>query len=185
MTVNEMIYATLTTKQNKIPKYKDALESMGYILNNSHFSSAYDYWAIVLSDDPNTKSLLVISKNYHTNKREVFGNIGRIRSKDIRKIDFVNLIKIHRKRDRLENMKFSHSWDGSSSKIKMYKLLMEECKTQNAIIKYNEEKLKKLEEDTAKEIEFRKQLLSTSLQRKANAISELMSWKAQNLAKIK
>jgi hypothetical protein len=56
---------------------------------------------------------------------------------------------------------------------------------QNYAVKYDEEKLKKLEEDTAKEIEFRKQILAASRQRQAKATAELWSWKAENLTKTK
>lgn len=185
MTVNEMIYATLTTKQDKIPKYKEALEAMGYVLDNSHFSSCYDYWGIVLSADPKHKSILVISKSYGSNKRKLFGNMGAINTNDIRKVDFVNLIKIHKKRERFENMRFRYYWDGSSAKIKTYKRLVSEYKRQNLNVKYDEEKLKKLEEDTAKEIEFRKQSLAASRQRQVKATAELLSWKAENFTKTK
>ena len=185
MTVNEMIYVTLTTKQDKIPKYKEALEAMGYILNNTHDSSSYDYWGIVLSSDPKHRSILVISKSYYTGKRKLFGNMGPIETYDIKKVDFVNLIKIHQKRERFENMRFRYSWDGSNAKIKKYKQLVEEYKRQNSAVKYDEEKLKKLEEDTAKEIEFRKQMLTISRQRQAQATTELLSWKAENLTKTK
>ena len=185
MTVNEMIYATLTTKQDKIPKYKEALEAMGYVLDNTHFSSSYDYWGIVLSDDPKHKSILVISKSYHTNKRKLFGNMGAIETNDIKKVDFVNLIKIHQKRERFENMKFRCYWDGSNNKIKRYKELVLEYKRQNASVKYNEDELKKLEEETTKEIAFRKQMLDASRQRQIAATTALWSWKTENLAKAK
>lgn len=185
MTVNEMIYATLTTKQDKIPKYKEALETMGYVLDNTHHSSSYDYWGIILSDDPKHRSILVISKSYQTGKRTLFGNMGAIDTNDIRKVDFVNLIKIHQKRERFENIKFRCYWDGSNAKIKRYKELVSEYRRQNAFVKYDEEKLKKLEEDTAKEIEFRKQMLQTSRQRQAKITAELWSWKAENLTRAK
>lgn len=183
MTVNEMIYATLTTKQDKTPKYKEALEAMGYVLSNTHDSSCYDYWGIVLSDDPRHRCVLVISKSYHSGKRFLFGNMGAIDTHDIKKVDFINLIKIHQKRERFENLRFKYSWDGSSPKIKRYKQLMDECKRQNFSVKYDEEKLKKAEEDAEKEIAFRKQMLETSRQRQAKATAELWAWRVENLNK--
>lgn len=185
MTVNEMIYATLTTKQNKIPKYKEALEAMGYVLSNTHDSSAYDYWGIILSDDPKHRCLLVISKSYHSGKRFLFGNMGAIKTHDIKKVDFVNLIKIHQKRERFEHMRFKNYWDGSNPKIKKYKELIAEYRRQNSSVKYDEEKLRKLEEETAKEIAFRKQMLETSRHRLVVATAQLWSWKSVYFPKTK
>lgn len=185
MTVNEMIYATLTTKQDKLPKYKEALETMGYVLSNTHNSSCYDYWGIVLSDDPRHRCVLVISKSYYNGKRFLFGNMGAIKTHDIKKVDFVNLIKIHQKRERFEHMRFRNYWDGSNPKIKRYKQLMDEYKRQNFSVKYDEEKLKKAKEDAEKEIAFRKQMLETSRQRQAKATAELWAWRVENLNKTK
>lgn len=185
MTVNEMIYATLTTKQDKIPKYKEALETMGYILSNTHISSYYDYWGIILSSDPKHHSVLVISKSYHTGKRKLFGNMGAIETHDIRKVDFVNLIKIHQKRERFENMRFKCSWDGSSAKIKEYKQLMEEYKRQNSSVEFDEKALRKVEMEAEKKIAFKKQMLEISRERQVAATEALWSWKAKNLTKTK
>lgn len=183
MTVNEMIYATLTTKQDKIPKYKEALEAMGYVLDNTHFSSSYDYWGIVLFSDPKYYSLLVISKGYHTGKRTLFGDMGAIDTNDIKKVDFVNLIKIHQKRERFENMKFRHNFTGACIKIQTYKALVREFKCQTLYVQYDTEKLKQVEEEAEREIATRKRLLQTSTQRKNAAQAALWAWKAENLSK--
>lgn len=65
ITVNEMIYKTITTKTSKEPKYKDVLKAMGYTVYNSSWSE-YDYWAV---KNETTDRMIVFSKGYDKKKR--------------------------------------------------------------------------------------------------------------------
>ena len=93
ITVNDMIYNTLTTKGSKEPKYRDILEAMGYVLTNQHDWSDYDYWGIECADG----SVLVISKTYG-GKKGLFKTARLIPTKNIKKVNFVGLIKSKRER---------------------------------------------------------------------------------------
>jgi hypothetical protein len=92
LTVNEMIYKTLTTKVSKIPKYKDELEALGYKLNSTHAWSTYDYWGI---ETGIPGRILLISSGYDKKKR-LYKTAKHIKTKDITKVDFENLIKTNR-----------------------------------------------------------------------------------------
>lgn len=93
ITVNDMIYDTLTTKDSKEPKYRNILEAMGYTLTNQHDWSDYDYWGIQCADE----RVLVISKTYG-NKRGLFKSAHLIPTKNIKKVNFVGVIKSKRER---------------------------------------------------------------------------------------
>ena len=93
ITVNDMIYSTLTTKSSKEPKYRNILEAFGYTLTNQHDWSDYDYWGIQCADG----SVLVISKTYG-NERGLFKTAHLIHTKNIKKVNFVGLIKSKRER---------------------------------------------------------------------------------------
>ena len=99
LTVNEMIYKTLTTKETKVPKYKAVLEALGYELVKDHGWSHYDYWAIKLKED---NRILVISQGYDKKKR-LYKTAQPVSSKDITKVDFVNLINTDRSATRWYN----------------------------------------------------------------------------------
>lgn len=90
VTINEMIYNTLTTKKTKEPKYKKVLETLGYSLNNTHDWSEYDYWGI---DSPG--GILLISKDYGGKKRLYLTAtpINNAVKERIRLVDFENLLK--------------------------------------------------------------------------------------------
>lgn len=92
LTVNEMIYKTLTTKVNKIPKYKEELEALGYKLNSTHAWSTYDYWGI---ETGIPGRVLLISSGYDKKKR-LYKTAKHIKTSDITKVDFENLIKTNR-----------------------------------------------------------------------------------------
>lgn len=89
VTINEMIYNTITTKVEKVPKYKKELEALGYTLNNTHDWSAYKYWGI-----DTEKGILVISKDYGGHKRLYFTAfpVNGAKKEKIKLVDFVNLI---------------------------------------------------------------------------------------------
>lgn len=99
LTVNEMIYKTLTTKETKVPKYKEVLEALGFELVKDHGWSHYDYWAIKLKED---NRILVISQGYDKQKR-LYKTASAVKSKDIKKVDFANLINIDRSATRWYN----------------------------------------------------------------------------------
>lgn len=92
LTVNEMIYRTLTTKETKTPKYKEVLELLGFELVKDHGWSHYDYWAIRMKEDDR---LLVISQGYDKKKR-LYKTCNCVNTNDIAKVDFANLIKTDR-----------------------------------------------------------------------------------------
>ena len=93
ITVNDMIYNTLITKGSKEPKYRNILEAFGYTLTNQHDWSDYDYWGIQCVDG----SVLVISKTYG-NERGLFKTARLIHTKNIKKVNFVGVIKSKRER---------------------------------------------------------------------------------------
>lgn len=93
ITVNDMIYNTLTTKGSKEPKYRNVLEAFGYTLTNQHDWSEYDYWGIQCADG----SVLVISKTYG-NERGLFKTTRLISTKNIKKVNFMGVIKSKRER---------------------------------------------------------------------------------------
>ena len=99
MTINEMIYKTLTTKITKEPKYKEALEALGYELVKDHDWSEYDYWGIKTAEG----KVLVISKG-KDNKRHLYTTAKFVQTNDIQKVDFENLIRTDRSATRWWNM---------------------------------------------------------------------------------
>ena len=92
ITVNDMLYNTLTTKDSKEPKYRNILEAMGYELVNNHDWSEYDYWGIKCADG----KVLVISKDYG-GKRALFKTASRVNTKNIKKVNLAGVIKTRRK----------------------------------------------------------------------------------------
>lgn len=96
MTVNEMIYKTLTTKITKEPKYKEPLEALGYELVKDHDWSTYDYWGIKMAEG---NRVLLISKG-RDNKRHLYKTFSAVRTKDITKVNFESLIKTDRSETR-------------------------------------------------------------------------------------
>ena len=118
MTVNEMIYKTLTTKITKEPRYKDALEKLGYELVKDHGWSEYDYWGVKMAED---NRILLISKG-RDNKRHLYKTASHVQTKDITKVDFEKLIKTDRSATR--PLKFR-----PYTRIELYKVAREDYKT--------------------------------------------------------
>ena len=87
MTTNEMIYKTISTKLNKEPIYKSVLEDLGYKVYGSEWSS-YNNWAV---KNPKTNKMVVISKGYD-NKKGLFDGPNCIRTNDIKKVNYVDLL---------------------------------------------------------------------------------------------
>ena len=140
LTVNEMIYKTLTTKETKVPKYKAVLEALGYELVKDHGWSHYDYWAIQLKED---NRILVISQGYDKQKR-LYKTAQAVNSKDIKKVDFVNLININRSATRWYNRRMP------DTNIQKYKSAKEDYRIYSSIYEDKKEKVKALEEQLEK-----------------------------------
>lgn len=92
ITVNDMLYNTLITKESKEPKYRNVLEAMGYELVSNHGWSDYDYWGIKCADG----RILIISKDYG-GKRALFKTASRVNTKNIKKVNLAGVIKTRRK----------------------------------------------------------------------------------------
>ena len=94
MTTNEMIYKTITTKMSKEPKFKAVLEDMGFEILDTNWSD-YDYWGIKCRD---TGVMIVLSRGYD-NKRRLYKNgTHAVKTKEIKKIDFANMLREGRER---------------------------------------------------------------------------------------
>lgn len=180
MTVNEMIYDTLTTKATKTPKYKKILEALGYKLNSHHFSSYYNYWEIVLFEEANFKATLVISKSSR-GKKSVFASLGIVKTSDISKIDFENLIKIHNKKDRYNHYWSKSSYYESSKKIKEYKSLVQSCKSKAYDIDYHKRKIDELSKKLETELNSHKNSLKNAEEKKDYYENKLKEWKEENM----
>lgn len=143
LTVNEMIYKTLTTKITKVPKYKDVLEALGYILDKDHDWSVYDYWGIKMAESNHT---LLISKGYD-NQRRLYKTATHVETKDISKVDFVNLIKTDRSATRWYNRRMPET------KIQQYKGLKKSYRSDLSICESYKQKIIKVEEQLEEEKE--------------------------------
>ena len=140
LTVNEMIYKTLTTKETKVPKYKEVLEALGFELVKGHGWSHYDYWAIQLKED---NRILVISQGYDKQKR-LYKTAQAVNSKNIKKVDFANLINIDRSATRWYNRQMP------TTNIQKYKSAKEDYRIYSSIYEDKKEKVKALEEQLEK-----------------------------------
>lgn len=94
ITINEMIYKTLTTKTTKEPKYKKELEALGLEIIVDGWSGYYNYWSI---RNPLTDRELVISKDY-AGRKNIFNPYDSIAkdSHHIQKIDFLGYLSCNR-----------------------------------------------------------------------------------------
>ena len=114
--INEMILATLKTKQNKKPKYYDELVELGYPPIKTTWS-CYDYWGF---DTP--RGELALSKD-SKDKRRLFVSFLSVHNSDknLELIDFKNLI---------DKVKYRDSdispYVSISKKIRRYKKLKRE-----------------------------------------------------------
>jgi uncharacterized protein YegP (UPF0339 family) len=143
LTVNEMIYKTLTTKETKVPKYKSVLEALGYELVKDHGWSHYDYWAIKIKED---NRILVISQGYD-HKRHIYKTANLIKTNDIAKVDFVNLINTDRSANRWYNRRTETNIQRYKSAKQDYKIYLSICEDQRNKVKSLEEQLAKARED--------------------------------------
>lgn len=143
LTVNEMIYKTLTTKETKVPKYKAILEALGYELVKDHGWSHYDYWAIRIKED---NRILVISQGYDKQKR-LYKTAHFVKTNDISKVDFVNLINTDRSANRWYNRRSETNIQKYKSAKQDYKLYLSICEDQRNKVKDLEEQLAKARED--------------------------------------
>ena len=88
VTINEMIYNTLRTKNTKTPKYYDVLTALGYKLLNDTEWSVFDYWEI----ETKKGDRINISRGYDKRTR-LYITATRVRG-DYKKVDYANLIKM-------------------------------------------------------------------------------------------
>lgn len=149
MTVNEMIYKTLNTKENKTPKYKEVLEALGYELVTNYNWSYYDYWGIKMKENDR---ILNISQGYDKKKR-LYKTHTPIKAKDIKKVDFVNLLNTDRSATRWYNLR------PKETKVEAYRRIKSNIRTDMAIcedykrgIEITKEKLRK-DQDSLKHYE--------------------------------
>lgn len=151
VTINEMIYNTLRTKSDKIPKYYDVLTALGYKLRNDYTWNDREYWVIELSPD----SVINFSKcqgkfTLYITTRYVRGNV--------KKVDYINLIKM----ERLRKGNRPNYWysDPRTPRIATYCRLKERIKTTKSLLDtYNkyladaQEKYNKAKENVDRQID--------------------------------
>ena len=131
ITVNEMIYKTITTKTNKEPKYKNVLEAMGYTVYNSSWSE-YDYWAV---KNEATNRMIVFSKGYDKKKR-LYDEWRTIKDKDFKKVNltgYLNCIREH-----------YNPYNVTKSK---YRKLREKFKQAKYNLKYSNRKIDEIQQE--------------------------------------
>ncbi len=143
MTINEMIYKTLNTKETKTPKYKEALEALGYELVSHYDWSVYDYWGIKIKEDDR---ILNISQGYDKKKR-LYKTHSPVKTKDIKKVDFVNLIRTDRSATRWYNIR------PVETKIEEYKRIKSDITTSVSICNDYKKSIAEMEEKLIKEKE--------------------------------
>jgi len=144
LSINEMIYKTLTTKETKTPKYKEVLEALGFELVKGHGWSEYDYWAIKLKEDDR---ILVISKGRDKQKR-LYKTAQPVKTKDIARVNFANLIKTDRSATRVWNRR------EPETKIQKYKHARLDYETDMSICEDYKRRVRKAEEELEKEKEY-------------------------------
>ena len=91
VTINEMIYNTLRTKSDKIPKYYDVLIALGYKLRNDYTWNDSEYWAVEFAPD----SALNFSK--YKDKFFLYVATRHVRG-NTKKVNYLNLIKMEKAR---------------------------------------------------------------------------------------
>lgn len=140
LTVNEMIYATLNTKNTKTPKYKEVLEALGYELVADHGYSEYNYWGIRTAEG----LVLSFSKDYE-GKRGLFKTVYRVYTKDFKRVDYANLIKTNRIEYRLWEL--NRKSQIKSPRIRAYLYAKEKVNETLKYVRYYGEKVDKLREE--------------------------------------
>ena len=58
LTINEMIYKTISTKLKKEPKYKEILEQLGYTVFDSDYSD-YDCWSVKNNETEKMERIMI------------------------------------------------------------------------------------------------------------------------------
>lgn len=137
ITINEMIYKTLTTKTTKEPKYKKELEALGLEIIMDGWSGYYNYWSI---RNPLTDRELVISKDY-AGRKNIFNPYDSI-AKDshyIKKIDFLDYLNCNRP-----------SYDERLPQKSKYRKWRETLKDNKHWKGYHERKIQELEKEKEK-----------------------------------
>lgn len=142
LTVNEMIYNTLTTKITKEPKYKEVLEALGYELNKDHDWSAYDYWGIKMAE----RNLILLISKGRDNKRHLYKTATFVHTKDIAKVDFENLIKTDRSDTRPRMFRPDTRIEAYKRAKDDYKIHLSICEGAKTDIVVKEEALEKAKE---------------------------------------
>ena len=167
ITVNDMIYNTLTTKGCKEPKYRNVLEAFGYTLTNQHDWSDYDYWGIQCADG----SVLVISKTYG-NERGLFKTAHLISTKNIKKVNFIGLIKS--KRERLSLAPFAQA-----NLVTRYQDIKQTIQSRKWLVDYKEKEVEKLKLELNRATET----LMDYKKSYAESVEELEAFKQEHLKK--
>ena len=170
ITVNDMIYDTLTTKGCKEPKYRNVLEAFGYTLTNQHDWSDYDYWGIQCADG----RVLVISKD-RENKRALFKTASRVHTKDIKKVNFIGIIKTKRKPSPLAPF----AQVAQANLVTQYQDMKRTIKTCKWLVDYKEKEVEKLEFELNRTMET----LISYKKSYAESIEKLEAFKRQHLKK--
>ncbi len=138
VTINEMIYNTLRTKNTKVPKYYDVLTALGYELVNDGEWSVQNYWEIKTK----VGDRLCISKGYD-DRTHLYFTATCVHCYDIKKVDFVNLILMNEKKkgNRLRDIQHSdYAPDKRTPRIeKYYRLLRKISDTKSLINFYGKE----------------------------------------------
>ena len=167
ITVNDMIYNTLTTKGSKEPKYRNVLEAFGYTLTNQHDWSDYDYWGIQCADG----SVLVISKTYG-NERGLFKTARLISTKNIKKVNFVGLIESKRER-------FSFAPFAQANLVTRYQDMKQAIQSRKWLVDYKEKEVEKLKLELNKATET----LMDYKKSYAESVEKLEAFKQEHLKK--
>ena len=97
MTTNEMIYRTLRTKMDKVPRFKEVLTDLGIEIYDSD-SSTQGFWSVRYIP---TGRMLVISKGYD-NRVHLYGGDSGYRhthAKDLKKFDYMGFLKCNRSKE--------------------------------------------------------------------------------------
>lgn len=128
VTINEMISNTLRTKSTKTPKYYDVLTALGYTLRNDYMWNDSEYWVIEITPD----AVLNLSKC--ANKLTLYITTRYVRG-DIKKVDYINLIKMHEVRKDTRPNYFAES---RTPRIAQYLKLKERMKVAKSLLEtYN------------------------------------------------
>ena len=143
MTVNEMIYKTLNTKETKTPKYKEVLEALGYELVTNYNWSYYDYWGIKMKED---NKILNISQGYDKKKR-LYKTHTPVKAKDIKKVDFVKMLNTDRSTTRWYNLR------PKETKVEAYRRIKLNIRTNTSICEDYKNSIAAMQEKLHKEQE--------------------------------